>query len=98
MPSYTASLAGACLRQANLISCRMNNVDLWHADLTGAVLTCADLRDADLTGAQLYGADLVGADLAGAVLHKTRGDDETRLPEGYVVIDGLVVRLEAVSA
>lgn len=47
---------------------------------------------ANLTGANLYGADLYGADLTRANLTGACGSSFTRLPAGYAVVAGLVVR------
>ena len=78
-----ADLAGADLRDRELV----------RADLRGALLIRADLRGADLARADLLGADLRDADVRGtrladvwfltqAQLNATLGDRATTLPEG----------------
>jgi len=78
-----ADLAGADLRDRELV----------RADLRGALLIRADLRGADLARADLLGADLRDADVRGTRLaeawfltqsqtNSTRGDDATTLPHG----------------
>lgn len=78
-----ADLAGADLRDRDLV----------RVDLRGALLIGADLRGADLARSDLLGADLRGADVRGtrladvwfltqAQLNGTRGDAVTTLPEG----------------
>ncbi|MFG2774267.1 pentapeptide repeat-containing protein [Streptomyces sp. NPDC048350] len=81
-------------RGADLIGARLRGADLRGADLRGALLIAADLTGADLSLADLIGADLRDADLSGAhltgalfltqpQLNAARGDDATRLPEGF---------------
>jgi len=76
-------LAGADLRDRDLV----------RVDLRGALLIGADLRGADLARADLLGADLRGVDVRGtrladawflsqAQLNGTQGDLATTLPEG----------------
>ena len=47
---------------------------------------------ADLSGADLSGANLTWADLTGADLTRAYGDEYTRLPQGWVVSSGRIVR------
>ena len=105
---YGANLYGADLTRANLYGADLTSADLTSADLRGANLTSADLRGADLRGANLRGAnltganltgadlsdaDLSGANLTGANLRDARGNEYTRLPDGWKVNDsGLVVK------
>ncbi|MFC8276575.1 pentapeptide repeat-containing protein [Streptomyces sp. NPDC057271] len=81
-------------RGADLIGARLRGAELRGADLRGALLIAADLTGADLSLADLIGADLRDADLSGAdltgslflthpQLNAARGDDATRLPEGF---------------
>lgn len=61
-------LRGASLCGANLIGCRLEDVDLRGADLWGANLALCSLRRADLRGARLSCASFAGADLRAARL------------------------------
>lgn len=80
---FVANLAGA-----NLTDAILAGANLYGANLSGADFTRADLTRADLTGADLYGANLYGADLTGA-----KGNELTRLPDGWKVNDsGFVVK------
>jgi uncharacterized protein YjbI with pentapeptide repeats len=78
-----ADLAGADLRDRDLV----------RSDLRGARLGGADLRGADLARADLLGADLRDADVRGtrladawfltqAQLNGTRGNSATTVPDG----------------
>jgi superfamily I DNA and RNA helicase len=64
-------LAGADLREANLINTQLEGADLRHAQLDGAKLAIADLTQADLSGASLRKAKLMGAILQAANLSNT---------------------------
>lgn len=55
-------------------------------------LTGADLTGANLTGANLTRANLTGATLTDANLTRATGNEWTRLPVGWKVSDGFVVR------
>ncbi|MCP2728557.1 pentapeptide repeat-containing protein [Symplocastrum sp. BBK-W-15] len=63
-----ARLAGADLREANLIGAILSKADLRHAKLDGAKLVIADLSGADLSYGSLRKAKLVGANLQAARL------------------------------
>lgn len=90
----TADGTAKSRRGADLIGARLRGADLRGADLRGALLIAADLTGADLSLADLIGADLRDVDLSGAhltgalfltqpQLNAARGDDATRLPEGF---------------
>ena len=63
-----SDLMGAMLPRANLAGCYLNPSHLYHANLTQANLRGALLNGANLRGANLTGADLSNADLDRAVL------------------------------
>jgi len=62
-------LAGADLRNANLINGQLAGADLRKVRLDGAKLAIADLTNANLSSASLRKANLVGAVLQGAKLN-----------------------------
>ena len=68
--------------------------NLSWADLSWANLTWANLYEADLSGANLTWANLSGADLSWANLTGARVNVRTiiDLPDGWKVVDGLIVR------
>lgn len=63
-----SDLMGAMLPRANLTGCYLNPSHLYHANLTQANLSGALLNGANLRGANLTGADLSNVDLDRAVL------------------------------
>jgi hypothetical protein len=78
-----ANLARADLHEADLVLANMRGADLRHANLSGANLVGARLTGVDLEHANICGADLSTAeDLTGEQIEHTRGDDQTRLPDG----------------
>jgi uncharacterized protein YjbI with pentapeptide repeats len=78
-----ANLAGAQLREADLVLANLRGADLRHADLSGANLVGARLLGVDLAHANICGTDLSTAeDLTEEQLRRTRGDAQTKLPEG----------------
>ena len=97
-----ADLADAILAGADLTRATLAGADLTRATLAGATLAGADLADAILAGAILAGAilarvnlaraTLADAILAGANLVGATGNEWTRLPAGWKVDGGVVVR------
>lgn len=74
---YSAFLAGADIREAqlqgaNLIGARLQGAIIREAQLQGADIRAVWLQGADLSEAQLQGADIRWADLQGAKLHGTK--------------------------
>ena len=98
-----ANLYGADLSGANLSRADLSRANLYGADLSGANLSRADLSGANLYGADLSGANLFGAnlsranlsraDLYGADLSGADVDTYTRVPSGWVVSSGRIVRV-----
>ena len=77
-----ANLAGAQLREADLVLANLRGADLRHADLSDANLVGARLMGVDLKHANICGADLSTAeDLTEEQLRETEGDTATKLPE-----------------
>jgi uncharacterized protein YjbI with pentapeptide repeats len=77
-----ANLAGADLREADLVLANLRGADLRHADLSGANLVGARLMGVDLAHANIRGADLSTAeDLTEEQLRETKGDTLTKLPD-----------------
>ena len=93
---YHANLRGAKLRGAKLRGVfgwgvNLRNADLTNADLRGADLSNANLYETNLTSANLRGADLRGVHcLLSANLSGAKGDENTKLPYNYEVVDGFV--------
>jgi len=77
-------------RGANLSYANLNHANLYGADLRGANLSFATLCRADLTYASLCDADLSGANLSFAIFHRTEANECTRLPQGWVVLNGRI--------
>jgi uncharacterized protein YjbI with pentapeptide repeats len=78
-----ANLAGAVLRECDLVLANLRGADLRRADLSGANLVGARLLGVDLAHANLCGTDLSTAeDLTDEQLRQTKGDAQTKLPEG----------------
>jgi uncharacterized protein YjbI with pentapeptide repeats len=61
---YSATLAGAYMREANLRGAIFNNADLSGAHLEGADLQAAQLRNVRLDGADLSGVNAASADFS----------------------------------
>ena len=78
-----ANLSGAILRECDFVLANLRGADLRHADLSGANLVGARLLGVDLAHAIVRGADLSTAeDLTEEQLRQTKGDSETKLPDG----------------
>jgi hypothetical protein len=97
----SADLYSADLGSANLYSANLRSANLYSADLGSANLYSANLGSANLRSANLRSADLRSADLStarnldhAANLGLAYADKFTRLPEGWVVRDGRIVRSE----
>jgi uncharacterized protein YjbI with pentapeptide repeats len=76
----SADFTGASLQKARLRVCTFQNANFQGADLSGADLGYADLR----------GADLSTANLSGVNWERTRYNEKTRWPRGFVPPEGLV--------
>jgi len=87
-----ANLQGANLGGAFLISADLSNANLSGSDLRGANLINALLEQADMSNADLRSADLRSANMSNAHLDGTTGDENTKLPSGYEVVNGFVQR------
>jgi uncharacterized protein YjbI with pentapeptide repeats len=94
-----ANLSGAVLRRADLVRSNLSNTDLSRADMSSANLYGANLSSANLSGAtlsrtklmevtlcdvDLRGANLRGAYLIAVDLHRTRYNNQTRWPDGFI--------------
>jgi uncharacterized protein YjbI with pentapeptide repeats len=74
-----ASFEGATLKKCNLRAANFLRANFRSADLTGADFMYSDLR----------GADFTGAVLDGVAFGRTKFDEKTAFPPGFVPPDGL---------
>lgn len=80
----------AYLKNANLMSINLNEANLKYADLSDADLICADLSGADLRGADLEFVQ----NISEAIFWRTKYNDNTKFPEGFVVSEPKFVKIE----
>jgi hypothetical protein len=85
-------LRGCDLTGASLWYSNLSDADLLVANLSNTVLIEANLTNTRLVGANFSGATLMRANLTGSTFGKARFDENTRLPDGELWVEGRDMR------